>query len=61
MAPEQVARLLAMPLAAVMADQRGLDEAIDLGVGPVRSRRGALARAAQAVAGRVGHPMAMVA
>lgn len=60
-APEQVARLLAMPLVAVMADQRGLDEAIDLGVGPVRSRRGALARAALAVAGRVGDPMAMVA
>jgi hypothetical protein len=29
-----------------MGDQRGLDEAISLGVGPLRSRRGALARAA---------------
>ena len=36
-----------------MPDQRGLDEAIDLGAGPVRSRRGALARAARQVAERV--------
>ena len=48
-----IGRLLGMPVAAVMADQRGLDEAIDLGAGPVRSRRGALARAARQVAGRV--------
>lgn len=32
-----------------MGDQRGLDEAIDLGLGPVRGRRGALARAAAQV------------
>ncbi len=47
-APESVSRLLRMPLLAAMADQRGLDEAIDLGAGPARSRRGALARAARA-------------
>jgi secretion/DNA translocation related CpaE-like protein len=47
-APESVSRLLRMPLLVAMADQRGLDEAIDLGAGPARSRRGALARAARA-------------
>jgi len=30
-----------------MADQRGLAEALDLGLGPVRSRRGPLAAAAR--------------
>jgi secretion/DNA translocation related CpaE-like protein len=34
-----------------MTDQRGLDEAIDVGLGPVRGRRGALARAAAQVLG----------
>ena len=48
-----IGRLLGLPVAAAMPDQRGLDEAIDLGAGPVRSRRGALARAARQVAGRV--------
>ena len=46
--PESVSRLLRVPLLAAMGDQRGLDEAIDLGVGPARARRGALARAARA-------------
>lgn len=49
-APESVSRLLRMPLLATMTDQRGLDEAINLGAGPARSRRGALARAARTVA-----------
>ncbi|MCW2808147.1 MAG: hypothetical protein JWQ93_2102 [Marmoricola sp.] len=48
--PESVSRLLRMPLLAAMADQRGLDEAINLGAGPARSRRGALARAARSCA-----------
>ena len=48
--PESVSRLLRMPLLATMGDQRGLDEAINLGAGPARSRRGALARAARASA-----------
>ncbi len=48
--PEAVSRLLRMPLLAAMSDQRGLDEAIDLGAGPARSRRGALARAARTAA-----------
>ena len=38
--PESVSRLLRMPLLASMGDQRGLDEAINLGAGPARSRRG---------------------
>lgn len=46
--PESVSRLLRIPLLVAMADQRGLDEAVDLGAGPARSRRGALARAARA-------------
>jgi hypothetical protein len=29
----------------VMSDQRGLDEAVGLGLGPLRSRRGPLGRA----------------
>jgi secretion/DNA translocation related CpaE-like protein len=45
--PESVSRLLRVPLLATMGDQRGLDEAINLGAGPARSRRGALARAAR--------------
>ena len=45
--PESVSRLLRVPLLAAMSDQRGLDEAINLGAGPARSSRGALARAAR--------------
>ena len=47
--PESVARLLRTPLLATMSDQRGLDESIDLGTGPARSRRGVLARTARQV------------
>jgi hypothetical protein len=46
--PDEVARLLRLPLVAAMTDQRGLDEAIDLGAGPIRTGRGPLARAARA-------------
>lgn len=49
--PESVSRLLRIPLLAAMGDQRGLDEAINLGAGPARSRRGTLARAARSAAG----------
>ena len=49
-APAEVGRLLGLPVIATMGDQRGLDEAISLGVGPARSRRGTLARAARRVA-----------
>ena len=47
--PDAVSRLLDLPLLVAMPDQRRLDEAIDLGVGPARHRRGPLARAAQQV------------
>ena len=42
----EVGRVLGLPVATDLGVQRGLDEAVDLGVGPVRSRRGPLARAA---------------
>jgi secretion/DNA translocation related CpaE-like protein len=41
-----VTRLTTIPVAAQMPDQRGLEEAIDLGLGPVRSTRGPLGRTA---------------
>lgn len=44
--PTAIARATGVPVLAEMPDQRGLAEAIDLGLGPVRSRRGALGRAA---------------
>jgi secretion/DNA translocation related CpaE-like protein len=47
--PQAVARATRVPVLASMSDQRGLDEAIDLGLGPVRSRRSALGRAASDV------------
>lgn len=42
-------RLTGAPVAARMPDQRGLAESIDLGLGPVRTRRGPLGRAARQV------------
>lgn len=45
--PGEVAELLGVPLLVAMGDQRRLDEAIDLGLGPVHRRRGPLARAAR--------------
>ena len=44
--PADVARATGVPVLAEMSDQRGLAESIDLGLGPVRSRRGPLGRAA---------------
>lgn len=46
---ESLARALGLTLAAVMPDQRGVDEAIALGLGPLRGRRGPLSRAAREV------------
>jgi secretion/DNA translocation related CpaE-like protein len=43
---ESLRRLVGVPVVVRMADQRGLAESIDLGLGPVRSRRGPLGRAA---------------
>ena len=43
---EEAAGVLGAPVLATMADQRGLDEAVDLGMGPLRSRRSVLGRTA---------------
>jgi secretion/DNA translocation related CpaE-like protein len=55
---DSLGRLVGAPVLVRMADQRGLAESIDLGLGPVRSRRGPLGRAAASVlaalADRVG-------
>ncbi|MGN6782398.1 MAG: septum site-determining protein Ssd [Marmoricola sp.] len=45
--PAEVSRLVGVPLLHVMGDQRHLDEAINLGAGPLASPRGALGRAAR--------------
>lgn len=45
----ELSRLVGARVVVRMPDQRGLDEAVDLGLGPVRSRRGALAHAAAQV------------
>lgn len=52
-APDNVARAVGVPVLAAMSDQRGLAEAIDLGLGPVRSGRGPLGRAAADVLARL--------
>jgi secretion/DNA translocation related CpaE-like protein len=44
-----VARVVDTPVVVAMGDQRGLAESIDLGLGPVRTRRSPLARAAREV------------
>src|SRR4051794_18412146 len=46
---ETLGRALGVPVLHRMPDQRGLAEAIDVGLGPVRSRRGPLGRAASGV------------
>lgn len=51
--PAFVARATGIPVLTTMADQRGLAESIDLGLGPVRSRRGSLGRAASDVLDQV--------
>ena len=52
--PEDVAEALALPLLARLPDQRRLDEHLDLGAGPVHSRRGVLARTAAGLLERCG-------
>ena len=47
--PAEIAAATGVPVFATMANQRGLEEAIDLGAGPIRSRRGPLARVATQV------------
>ncbi|MEX0426357.1 septum site-determining protein Ssd [Nocardioides sp. DS6] len=50
--PEVVARALGVPVLAAMPDQRGLNEAVDLGLGPGRTGRGPLGRAVAEVLSR---------
>jgi secretion/DNA translocation related CpaE-like protein len=54
--PAEVSSVLGVPLAAAMTDQRRLAEAVELGLGPLRSRRGPLARAAREVLEVLGTP-----
>ena len=44
-----LSRAVGVPVLQRMSDQRGLAETIDVGLGPVRSRRGPLGRAASGV------------
>jgi len=46
-------RATGLPVLAAMVSQRGMDEAVDLGMGPVRSFRGPLGRAAGTVLDRL--------
>lgn len=55
--PELVADVLGLPLAATMADQRRLQESVEVGLGPMPSRRGPLARAVRSVLAQVGQPI----
>lgn len=48
-----VAGSLGLPLLATMPDQRRLVESVDIGLGPVHTRRGPLARTARDVLGRL--------
>jgi len=50
-----VERVLGAPVLCRVPEQRGLGEDIDLGRGPLRSRRSGLARAAREVLAELGH------
>lgn len=50
---ETVARTVGVPVLAHVGEQRGLAEAVDLGLGPLRSPRSQLGRAARQVLDRV--------
>jgi secretion/DNA translocation related CpaE-like protein len=47
--PRRVAALAGAPVLTTIGDQRGLAEALDLGLGPVRSRRGPLVAACRSI------------
>jgi secretion/DNA translocation related CpaE-like protein len=48
-APAEIATATGVPVLTTMLDQRGVEESIDLGLGPLRSSRSRLGRAAQGV------------
>jgi secretion/DNA translocation related CpaE-like protein len=56
-----LSRAVGAPVLERMGDQRGLTEASDLGLGPVRSRRGPLGRAAARVLSSLGERLAQAA
>lgn len=56
-----VAEALSLPLVAEYPSRRRVGEQVDLGVGPVRSRRSPLARAARAVLAQAGRPAGRLA
>jgi secretion/DNA translocation related CpaE-like protein len=56
-----LSRVVGAPVLVRMNDQRGLAESIDLGLGPVRTRRGSLGRAAASVLARLAEPVPRVA
>lgn len=58
---EAVGRLVGAPVVVRMTDQRGLAESIDVGLGPVRSRRGPLGRAAAAALAEAGQQVSRAA
>jgi secretion/DNA translocation related CpaE-like protein len=58
---DAVGRLVGAPVVVQMPDQRGLAESIDLGLGPVRSRRGPLGRAAATALAASGESVARAA
>src|SRR4051812_29241920 len=51
---DALVRAVGAPVVHRMGDQRGLAESVDLGLGPVRSRRGPLGRAAASVLAVLG-------
>ena len=58
---QTVTRLTGAPVAVRMGDQRGLSESTDLGLGPVRSRRGPLGRSAATLLTALGSVAARAA
>lgn len=53
-APAEVAEALGAPLLVEVSDQRGLDEALAAGLGPLHSRGSGLRKAAAAILGHLG-------
>ncbi|WP_204163705.1 septum site-determining protein Ssd [Nocardioides solisilvae] len=58
LAPAAVERTVGAPVLVAMAEQRGLEESVELGLGPARARRGPLARAATELLVGLGEPWA---
>jgi secretion/DNA translocation related CpaE-like protein len=56
--PGRVAETLGLPLVTSMADQRRLEESVEIGLGPLPGRRGVLARAVRATLQAIDVPLA---